>query len=489
VLHLFAPVAARLGIHSLKQRLEALAFPIVYPADAQHVAEQLAHIRKRHGPFLPQTANLLSSALAEQGIAASVAAREKLPFSVFNKMRQKALSQVDSLPDLYGLRVLVDTEEQCYRTLGFLHRIGLPMTNRFKDYIAFPKPNGYRSLHTTVGKLPGVPEGVFTEVQVRTRAMHREAEYGIAAHWSYKEGGTAEQALARVSLHHVLTEQHEMEDEGAPTFVDHIFVLTPKGDIVELPEGATPLDFAFQIHTDLGLGFRSARVNEAVVPLDYQLENGDVVEVLTNRVPKPSTEWLQLLKMASSRSRLKRYLYSLHREDYVARGRESINEDLRRLHMPALDNDFTLLRFYDGKELAFSEREDLLMKIGQGSERAGALLPHLDALAGVRLLPSKRKVSVLRKMAFPVAVEGNMSMPLRFAKCCKPETGERSDIIGSVARKGEVIVHRAKCRMLKLANPGRQVKVWWREEEKPVAKKASTSKKAAAASGSKRIRE
>lgn len=468
VLHLFAPVASRLGIHSLKQRLEALAFPVVYPADAQHIAEQLADIREKNGPFLPAAARLLAESLQQQGIPAVVEAREKVPFSIFNKMRLKSLSQIDKLPDLYGLRVMVDSEEQCYRTLGFLHRMGLPVTNRFKDYVAFPKPNGYRSLHTTIAKLPGVPESVFTEVQVRTHDMHREAEYGVAAHWSYKQGGTAEQAMQRVELHRVLTQQHTLEEGegGEEALADHIFVLTPKGDIVELPDGATPLDFAFQIHTDLGIGFRASRVNGVIAPLDYQLENGDVVEVLTHRVPKPSTEWLQLLKMASSRSRLKRYLYALHRTEYVARGREMINEELRRLRAPPLDADLMVLRLYDGKEITFSEREDLLMKIGQGSEKSAALLPHVDALAPLRSLLNRRRVSRVRNVDTPVMIEGGVPMPMRFAKCCKPDSKSGCDIIGTVNRQGEVIVHRMGCGMIKNANPERRIHVWWRGEER-----------------------
>lgn len=474
-LNLFAPVAARLGIHSVKQQLEGLAFPIVYRADAENIAEQLKRVHTHYGPFLDKASLLLSQSLKEQGIASEVQGREKLPFSIFNKMRMKSLSQVDKLPDLFGLRVMVSTEEECYRTLGFLHRMGVPAVNRFKDYIAFPKPNGYQSLHTTLAKIPGVPEGVFVEVQIRTHAMHREAEFGVAAHWSYKEGGTAEQALRRVELSQVLKQQQTLDEgEGsAPSFADHIFVLTPKGDIVELPEGATPLDFAFQIHTDLGIGFRAARVNAAIVPLDYELENGDVVEILTHRVPKPSPEWLQLLKMASSRSRLKRYLYSLNRDEYVDEGRNLLNEELRKMHMEPLDNDLTLLHLYDGKSLSFSEREDALMKVGQGSETVGSLILHLDALTAVRQLRSKRTkpvVNVLPMKDASVEVEGGVPMPFRFAKCCKASDGEIEEIVGCITRRGEVMVHRERCHMLKSINPERRIGVRW------VSKKATRAR-------------
>jgi RelA/SpoT family (p)ppGpp synthetase len=479
VLNLFAPVAARLGIHSTKQRLENLAFPVVYPADAEHIAQQLQQVRGKVGNFLPQAAEELRLALAEQQITASVTAREKQPYSIFHKMRLKSLSEVSALPDLFGLRVLVSTEEECYRALGLLHRRGVPLANRFKDYIAFPKPNGYQSLHTTLAKLPGTPEGVLTEVQLRTVAMHREAEFGIAAHWSYKEGGTSEQAMQRAQLHQVLTQQQALEAGvgAAQSLADHIFVLTPKGDIVELPEGATPLDFAFQIHTAVGLGFRSARVNDAIVPLDYELENGDVVEVLTQRVPQPSSEWLQLLKMASSRSRLKRYLYSLHREEYVTKGREILNEELRRIHLPALDNDLTLLRSYDGRALAFAEREDLLMKLGQGTEKMSAIIQHVDALAPVRVLYLPKRKARFAVSSIPIEVEGGVPMPLRLAKCCKPDAADQPDIVGTIARRGEVIVHRATCKMLKHGNPGRRIRAWWRVEKAKEAVKRVAAKR------------
>lgn len=468
ILNLFAPVAARLGIHSLKQRLEGFAFPIVYPADAEAIAEQLTRVHERYGLFLPAASQILQASLAEQGIAADVRGREKQPYSIFHKMRLKSMTQVELLPDLFGMRVLVETEEDCYRALGFLHRMGVPLTNRFKDYISFPKPNGYRSLHTTLARLPGTPDGVPVEVQLRTQAMHREAEYGFAAHWSYKEGGTAEQTIQRVQLHQILTRQQALAEgeggAGIAQLADHIFVLTPRGDIVELPEGATPLDFAFQIHTQLGLGFKAARVNGAIVPLTYELENGDVVEILTHRVPQPSSGWLQSLKMASSRSRLKRYLYALHRTEYVAAGRATVNDELRKWRL-SLDNDLTLLKYYDGKELSFPEREDLLLKIGQGSEKAGSLFLHLDALASVRMLQLRQRAGNARPSDIPIEIEGGVPMPLRYAKCCKPQEGVRQAIVGSVTRQGEVVVHRATCRMLRHGNPGRRIGVWWSAAE------------------------
>src|SRR3989338_4798062 len=463
VLNLFAPVAARLGIHSLKQRLEGKSFPIVYPSDAERISEQLAQVHERYGVFLDRAAAELQRALAEQGIAAIVKGREKHPYSIFMKMKAKSLSHIDRLQDLFALRVIVKSVDECYQTLGALHRLARPVTNRFKDFIAFPKPNGYQSLHTTLVRLPGFPETLFAEVQVRTESMDREAEFGIAAHWSYKEGGSAEQVIHRVQLHKVLANQQSLEDEASTSsFADHIFVLTPKGDIVELPEGATPLDFAFQIHTDLGLSFRAARVNGGIVPLDYELENGDVVEVMKTRTPQPSPEWMQLVKMASSRTRLKRYLYSLNRDVYIARGKELVNAELTKIKHTLLDSEYSLLKVLDDHELTVDQREDVLMKVGQGSEKVGTILPRLKL---AKAPPAAPRVSRMRKSDVTVEMEGNVQMPIRFAGCCKPQESDRKGIVGYINRAG-VNIHLSSCRFMKNVNPGRKVAVKWRKVEK-----------------------
>ncbi|NOS67557.1 MAG: bifunctional (p)ppGpp synthetase/guanosine-3',5'-bis(diphosphate) 3'-pyrophosphohydrolase [Candidatus Peribacteraceae bacterium] len=472
VLNLFAPVAARLGIHTLKQRLEHLAFPLVYASDAERIAEQLEQLHGRYGPFLAPAAEELRRGLAEQGITASVTGREKLPYSIFRKMTSKSFSHIESLPDLFALRVIVESEDDCYRVLGALHRIGRPVTNRFKDYIAFPKPNGYQSLHTTVSKVPGVPEGVFVEVQVRTRAMNREAEYGIAAHWSYKEGGSAQQSVQRVQLQQALASQHSVETgmKSAPRLVDHIFVLTPKGDVVELPEGATPLDFAFQIHTDVGIGFRAARVNGSIVSLDYELENGDVVEIVTQRASQATSGWLQLLKMASSRSRLKRYLLAVHQNDALVRGKQILVDELKKRRLPKLDSDLSLLRLHDGKPLTVSEREDLLVKLGQGTDKPGSLIQRLDLLrpyrASIPAAPVKTAAPRFQRKDSLVDLEGDVPMPMKFAKCCKPQDDDHvrsSKLIGIITRSGDVMIHGAKCKNATRGNPERRIGVKWRK--------------------------
>ena len=463
VLRLYAPVAARLGIYSLKHRLENLAFPVVYPTDFERISEQVRAVHERHGHFLEGAAGTLARYLQDQGVSARVEVREKQPYSIFTKMRSKSVNHIDDLYDLYALRVIVADENACYQVLGLLHRIGHPVPNRFKDYIAFPKPNGYQSLHSTLARLPGVPERLFAEVQIRTEAMHREAEYGIAAHWSYKEGGAVRQAAQKAEFHRVLASQQAVGGGGwAASLKDQIFVLTPRGDIIELPEGSTPLDFAFHVHTDLGIAFRTARVNGSVVPMDYQLENGDVVEIVKHRDPHPSPKWMALLKTASARSRLRRYLVSQDKPTYVAMGKEALNAELERLGLPHLDPDLSLLRSVDGKTLTLAEREDFLLKIGQSTSRGPAVLTHIDALrTATRAQVDKAKRKRVSGSRSAIRLEGEMPMPYRFAKCCKPEGKPEKPVCGVVSRSGEVRIHLQSCRLLKSVNPERRIGAKW----------------------------
>lgn len=464
VLQLFAPVASRLGIYALKRELEERAFPMVYPGEAERIQDQLSRLMEAKGEFLERSMAFVRDYLAENDIDASVDARQKQLYSIFSKMRSKSITHVGDVYDLFALRVVVPSEAECYQALGLLHRIGRPIANRFKDYIAFPKPNGYQSLHTTLAQIPHVPEGIFVEIQIRTAAMDREAQYGVAAHWSYKEKGSrTAHALAQAQLQRLLSSQQSVEQgAGEDALADHIFILTPRGDIVELPEGATPLDFAFQVHTDLGLAFRAARVNGTIVPLNYVLENGDVVEIMKRKIPEPSSQWLQLLKTASSKSKLKRYLYAQQRPQLIDHGKELLNAELLRFRLPPLDTDLSILKSYDGEKLTKERREDILMKIGQGSEKASAVLPHFDALQGKLHHDEPERARRSSRRETVIGIEGNVPMPVRYAKCCEPQEWPRGDIAGVINRGGAVMVHRLECKMLKNASKGRRVKIWWK---------------------------
>ncbi len=473
VLSLFAPVAARMGIYSLKHRLESKAFPVIYPVDSERIAEQLHHLHEKHGDFLSHAVRSLSNFLEKEGMPVRIEVREKHPYSIFQKMKNKTISHVEDLYDLFAFRVIVRDEAQCYQTLGLLHRIGRPIAHRFKDYIAFPKPNGYKSLHTTLANLPGMPGNIMAEVQIRTETMHREAKFGVAAHWSYKEGGDASQTVRRSRLQHAFSAEAQ-EDVALPApLSDHIFVLTPKGDIIELPEQATPLDFAFHVHTDVGLSFRAARVNGSIVPMDYQLENGDIVEVIRSSDARPSPRWMNLLKTASARNRLKKFLATKDRPLLINRGRDMLNKELIRRRLAPLDMQLTLLRDVDGERLALHDREDLLAKIGQGAMSIQNLLPRIQAL-GIEVQKKKAEPVCPVDDACIARVEGSTPMPTRFAKCCKADELRPEKLVGVIGRDGEVRIHGAHCILLKHVNPERLIGVKWIV---PEAKKVKLTKR------------
>lgn len=461
VLNLYAPVAARLGMYSLKQALEDGGFPTMYPVDHERITEQIFALREKHGAFLAQTGKAVQKELHANGLRAKVEGREKHPYSVFQKMRHKTVTHIEGIPDLFALRVIVEGEAACYQALGFLHQMGYPVQNRFKDYIAFPKPNGYQSLHTTLLGLPGVPAGIMVEVQIRTPEMHREANIGVAAHWSYKEAGKKRGDRSRLLVERALVAEADDDPSVLPGVADHMFVLTPKGDVVELPEGATPLDFAFHVHTAVGLSFKAARVNGSIVPMDHQLENGDIVEVVRHKDPKPSPRWISLLKTASARNRLKRHLAVQDRPRLLDDGRDALNRELKRLRHAPLDAQLSLLRSLDGKSATLLEREDLLVAIGQGSISSGAALLKIDDLVVKKdeaPVPVARPVDGIPRTP---RVEGSIPMPVVLAKCCKPEESEGRPIVGIIGRSGDVRIHRRDCNMLRSANPERRIHAYW----------------------------
>lgn len=468
-LQLFAPVAARLGIYALKYRLERSAFPECYPSDSQLIGRQLTVLHLDHGEFIHTSASAVRSFLAEQGIHIDVMAREKQPYSIFQKMRTKSVSSLEKITDLFAIRVLVPSVEDCYQALGLLHRLGTPISHRFKDYISFPKPNGYQSLHTCVLGLPGAPKDVMVEVQIRTKDMHREAEYGVAAHWMYKHEGKGKvlRGAQQFQLADVLMKQQSLEaleTGGDLRLVDHIYVLTPRGDILELPDGGTPLDFAFLVHTDLGLRFKAARVNGAVVPISYTLENGDVVEILTHKHPRPSLQWLEELVTPSARSKLKNYFFSHNRPQFLTKGRDILNAELKTRGLPGLDTELHLLSEFDGKQLSVKEREDLLVKVGMGSVRTSSVLRHAALSVPVKIQKPAKASTKAKKLGALVTMEQEMlGMPYRFAKCCAADTANPrpEKIVGIVTRTGIVSIHKDGCGMVKGGNPERRVKVRW----------------------------
>ncbi|MDD5056083.1 MAG: TGS domain-containing protein [Candidatus Peribacteraceae bacterium] len=477
-LEIFAPVAARLGIYALKYRLERYAFPVCYPTDAERIVDRLKGLHDEHGAFLIRTASAIQDFLRKEGIETEVMAREKQPYSIFRKMHVKSLSAIEKISDLFAIRVIVPSLQDCYQALGLLHRLGTPLSHRFKDYISFPKPNGYQSLHTSLLSLPHAPKDVMIEVQLRTRDMHNEAEYGIAAHWLYKEmrDGASLPSPQRFRLSGLFLKEGRKGDHQAKgehgseeiSIADHMYVLTPHGDFIELPDGSTPLDFAFMIHTDIGLRFKGARVNGRIVPIGHPLENGDVVEILTHKEPRPAFQWMEQLVTSSARSKLKAYFFAHNRTQFLQKGRDMVNAELKARGLHGLDNDLTMLATFDGDALGVREREDLLVKVGMGSVRTSSILRHTSSGSiPVKIQKKKSAVAapgVRRRPEQLVAVVGQkLDMPYRFAKCCSPAVASPrpEKIVGVVTRAGVLSVHRKDCHMVRGANPERTVKMEW----------------------------
>jgi GTP diphosphokinase / guanosine-3',5'-bis(diphosphate) 3'-diphosphatase len=318
VLEVFAPLCAKLGIYSLKYRLETLAFFILHSQDASEIDCTFETLRKKHGDFLSICHQSLKDSIKREGLNVAISARKKHPYSIFRKMNRKNITSMTDLYDLYGMRILVESIEDCYRLLGVIHSEYRPILHRIKDYIAMPKPNGYRSLHTTAMSVSQRSPKLPVEIQIRTYEMDEEAEYGIAAHWNYKEHGTTQPLKNKVWNKRIQSLQQitSSDDSSVPEITedciqeelsDRIFVMTPKGDPIELPKGATPLDFAFRIHTDIGLCFRSAKVNSVIAPIDQHLENGDMIEILRWKLPKPSEQWITALRTKEARQKLRGY--------------------------------------------------------------------------------------------------------------------------------------------------------------------------------------
>ena len=479
-LELYAPLASRLGIWQYKWEIEDLAFREADSTAYKAIAGQLDERRVDRERFIEDVVRRIGAVLRREGIDAEVTGRPKHIHGIWRKMRRKSLgieqAGIEQLFDLRAVRVLVDTVGECYTVLGAVHGLWTHIPREFDDYVTNPKPNGYRSLHTAVMG----PGGRTLEVQIRTREMHRQAELGVAAHWRYKEGGQRpEPALdRRISWLRQLFETGEEAGEtgsalaslGRELDSERVYAFTPRGDIVDLPAGSTPLDFAYQIHTQVGHRCRGAKVDGRIVPLTYTVRSGDRIEVLTARHPRPSRDWLNpnlgYLGSARSRAKVRHWFKHLDRERNVADGQEIWDRELKRLgvgHPPreALAERFNAVRF-----------EDFLAALGRGDvstpQLAGALQPYLPPPPSPAPKLAKRR----RKRSGDVRISGVGDLLTQIAQCCKPLPDD--PITGYITRGRGVSVHRADCRnVLGLAGPerARLIDVAWSggaEESYPV---------------------
>ncbi len=470
---IFAPLASRLGVWQIKWELEDLAFRYLEPEKYREIAELLASKRVTRERVIAEASAILKEHLEAAGIKAEVTGRAKHIYSIYQKMRRYSAQSksFDQIYDLLAMRVFVDTVSECYHALGVIHALWRPIPGQFDDYIGNPKDSMYQSLHTTVVGPGGRP----LEIQIRTWEMHRVAEYGVAAHWRYKEGGRqAGRDEERIAwLRQLIEWQRDLA--GADEFVesvktdifhDQVFVYTPKGDVLDLPAGATPLDFAYRIHTDLGHQTVGAKVNGRMVPLNSPLKTGDVVEILRSRTSKgPSRDWLNqnlgYIRTAHSREKIRQWFRKQERAENIERGREMLEKELKRLGWDVSERQEQLLTLFN-----YTSWEDFLAAIGYGgistnsiARKVAAVIEREEAEAETPPdLPQKQEPAKLGGPGMRVLGVGNLLTTM--ARCCNPVPGDQ--IIGYVTRSRGVSVHRADClNVLNEAERERIVEVEW----------------------------
>ena len=459
-LEIFAPLAHRLGIFNVKWELEDLSFRYLEPDKYYDLVDQMKQKRQAREDIVNDTMEQLTKALGEAGIKADIKGRPKHFYSIYKKMKKdnRDLSQIY---DLLAVRVIVDTVPDCYAVLGIAHSIWKPLPYRFKDYISMPKSNMYQSLHTTVIGTMGQP----VEIQIRTWEMHRVSEYGVAAHWRYKEGnkGADKEFDQKVAwLRQVL----EWQDTSNPkelvnalkldVFSGEVFVFTPKGDVVKLPIGSVPLDFAYRVHTDVGHRCVGAKVNGKIVPLDYTLQNGDIVDIITSKTGKPSLDWLNIVGSSESKNKIRNWFKRENKEENIEKGLEALEREAKRLNYSwkelCCDNRIQQVV----KQLKSNTENELYAACGYGGIPVSTVLlrlvelykkskEHEDARKTTEQIIEKLKVQGAKKAknGTGVLVKGEPGVMVRMAKCCNPVPGD--DIIGYITRGRGVSVHRSDC--------------------------------------------
>ena len=462
-LEIFAPLAHRLGIFNVKWELEDLSFRYLEPDKYYDLVDQMKQKRQAREDIVNDTMEQLTKALGEAGIKADIKGRPKHFYSIYKKMKKdnRDLSQIY---DLLAVRVIVDTVPDCYAVLGIAHSIWKPLPYRFKDYISMPKSNMYQSLHTTVIGTMGQP----VEIQIRTWEMHRVSEYGVAAHWRYKEGnkGADKEFDQKVAwLRQVL----EWQDTSNPkelvnalkldVFSGEVFVFTPKGDVVKLPIGSVPLDFAYRVHTDVGHRCVGAKVNGKIVPLDYTLQNGDIVDIITSKTGKPSLDWLNIVGSSESKNKIRNWFKRENKEENIEKGIEALEREAKRLNYSwkelCCDNRIQQVV----KQLKSNTENELYAACGYGGIPVSTVLlrlvelykkskEHEDARKTTEQIIEKLKVQGAKKAknGTGVLVKGEPGVMVRMAKCCNPVPGD--DIIGYITRGRGVSVHRSDCTSL-----------------------------------------
>ncbi len=475
-LDIYAPLAHRLGIAKIKWELEDLALRYLKPTEYMNIKSLIDSKKKEREEYIQEFIEKIVTLLHETGIKGSVKGRFKHFYSIYKKMYEKH-KEFDDIYDLMGVRIIVDTEGECYNTLGVIHSHFKPVPGRFKDYIAVPKSNNYQSIHTTIVG----PQGKFIEIQIRTEEMDKVAEEGIAAHWSYKEHTKVTKSDQVYGwLRNILELQNEAET--AQEFIDSVtkdimnetvFVFSPKGDIIELPHGATPLDFAFAVHTQIGCKCVGAKVNGKIVTLDYKLQNGDRVEIITSKNSKgPSKDWLDIVVTHGAKSKIKKVLKDLVRDQTIKNGRENLERELGKLgitlkemeedpiikkHMEK-NNIYSLDEFYYHVGERRSKIDIIIDKLRKKLEK-DRQIENIDI---DELMEKKKEKNSSSKNDYGIVIDGVNNTLIRFARCCTPLPGD--EIGGYVTKLTGITVHRRDCKNFQnmvAQDPTREIDVQW----------------------------
>ena len=478
-MEIYAPLAHRLGIYNIKWELEDLCFHYLHPDEYYDLVRQMRQKRKVREEIVNDTMRVLHQHIEESGIEATITGRPKHFYSIYKKMKRdnKDLSQIY---DLYAVRVIVDTIPQCYAILGIAHSLWKPLPNRFKDYIAVPKPNMYQSLHTTIIGTKGQP----VEIQIRTWEMHHISEYGIAAHWRYKEGNKAGSKSfdQKISWLRRLLEWQDTSNSKEfinalklDVFSDEVFVFTPKGDVINLPKGSIPIDFAYRIHTEVGNRCVGAKVNNKIVPLDTKLKNGDIVSVITSKTGKPSYDWINMVGASESKAKIRSWFKKEYRPENISRGQELLLEELEHLGYKAKEVATKERLKEVGKYFNHISEDDILAAVGYGGIAIKTVALKLIDLYKKDTSPEKttslksakdfenlKMRSIKKRSGTGILVKGQEGLEVHLAKCCNPVPGDK--IIGYVTRTKGVSVHRLDCpNTINFINKERQIEVEWEQ--------------------------
>ncbi|MDX6623839.1 MAG: diphosphokinase / guanosine-3,5-bis(diphosphate) 3-diphosphatase [Solirubrobacterales bacterium] len=478
-LEIYAPLAHRLGIHAIKWELEDLAFATLHPRKYAEIKQLVAQQRDERENYVSSAGEFLSEELEQVGIEAEISGRAKHFYSIYTKMAKKG-REFNEIFDLTAMRVIVGGVKDCYGAVGVIHSLWKPLPGRFKDFVAMPKANMYQALHTTVIG----PEGKPLEIQIRTEEMHKLAEYGIAAHVAYKEGGADDPKREKMTWLRQLVEAEGEQDPGefleslkVDLFEDEVFVFTPKGEVKNLSAGSTPLDFAYAVHTDVGHRTVGAKVNGSIVPLHYQLKSGDIVEVLTAKQNRgPSRDWLKLVRTSRARNKIRAFFKEESREDAERKGRESLDEALRTRGIPMQKVAGSALLADVFREMGYKKGTDFYIALGQGKvstkTAANKLMQRLKVGEAVEDRPGEAPARGREDRArrtkdasnYGIAVKGVENVAVRLAKCCRPVPGD--DIAGYVSLGRGITIHRADCKNVKALKraPERFVEVGWEGE-------------------------